>query len=542
VASTFLACLDTKDNLPDCASVKPAIKALRDQYASQISAQGCSSGPVLCTKDIQNCQQQFVVDDTKAGNDNTKACLAGEALGNCLTSIQGRPECGGAQALIDSIRGAYHDQINTQGCAAITRPAQTQCQKDVVACEQTFQTSVQAAPNNAIAQCNAGVVFMACLDNYDHKIECLAAQSAISSMRAIFSKQITSAGCGDGAKPTVTACQGDVLNCVQTFSNAIKVAPNNVDAQCSAGAALTKCFDDKDKAPECAAVKDTIASLRKTFSSQIRTAGCAGNADPSNPKIKCSLDITDCEGTFQTQVQDAGTDIKASCFAGAALTKCFDDKDKAPECAAVKDTIASLRKTFSSQIRTAGCAGNADPSNPKIKCSLDITDCEGTFQTQVQDAGTDIKASCLAGATLESCLKQLEKRPECSSASTTIDQMRDLYKQQIDQTNCVSKAAEDCAIGVQTCSMTFHTNFQAQKNDDGRCKTANTYITCLNGVTCSKSFEAQLSTAVMMTQQMLSNNTASCELVQLHGAATSLTASTVTFLTGLLVVLYARLQ
>ncbi|KAK3796740.1 hypothetical protein RRG08_047353 [Elysia crispata] len=465
-ASAFLSCLDTKDNSPECASVKPAIEALRSTYASQIQALGCNSlgpagsGPLKCSKDIQACQQQFVVDDTKAGNDNTKACQAGEVLGNCLNSIEGKPECGGAKKLIDSLRGSYHDQINTQGCAAIIRPQQTQCQKDVVVCQQTFQAAVKVAPNNAVEQCHAGVVFMACLDKYDHQVECLAAQSAISSMRSIFSKQIAAAGCGDGAKPTVTACQGDVMGCVKGFTDAMKIAGNNVDKQCSAG---------------------------------------------------------------------------------AAMTKCFDEKDKAPECAAVKDTIASLRNTFSSQIRTDGCAGNADPSDPKIKCSLDISDCEETFQTQVNDAGTDVKSQCLAGATLEACLSQVDQNSVCSSSKSSVDALKDFYKQQIDQTTCASKFAEKCAEDVQTCSNTFHTKFNAQTSDDGRCKTSNTYVKCLNGVTCSKSFDKQLTTAVMMVQGMLSNNTSPCDLVKFnpHGAASSLTTPTTTLVMSLLLAMYA---
>ena len=41
-ANAFLACLDTKDNSPDCTSVKSVISNLRSSYASQISALGCS--------------------------------------------------------------------------------------------------------------------------------------------------------------------------------------------------------------------------------------------------------------------------------------------------------------------------------------------------------------------------------------------------------------------------------------------------------------------------------------------------------------------
>ncbi|RUS71510.1 hypothetical protein EGW08_020723, partial [Elysia chlorotica] len=361
VAATFLACLDNKDNSQECSSVKQAIATLRSSYAAQIKALGCSSigpagaGPLKCSKDIQDCQQRFIVDNTKAGDDNTKACQAGEALGNCLFSIETRPECGGAKKIIDSIRGSYHDQINTQGCASIIRPQQTQCQKDVVTCEQTFQNAIKATPNNAVAQCNAGVVFMSCLDQYDHKVECLAAQSAIASMRALFSTQIAAAGCGTGVKPTVTPCQGDVMGCVQAFVDAVKIAGNNVDKQCSAGATLTKCFDDKNKAPECAAVKGTIATLRNTFSSQIRTDGCVGNVDPNDKGVKCSLDITDCEETFQTQVNDAGTDIKSQCSAGATLEACLSQVEQNSDCSGAKKSVDAVKNMYQQQIDQTAC-------------------------------------------------------------------------------------------------------------------------------------------------------------------------------------------
>ncbi|GFS20822.1 hypothetical protein ElyMa_001580300 [Elysia marginata] len=195
-------------------------------------------------------------------------------------------------------------------------------------------------------------------------------------------------------------------------------------------------------------------------------------------------------------------------------------------------------------IASVSGTGNADPNNPKIKCSLDLTDCEESFQTQIKDAGTDIKAQCLSGATFENCLSRIETNSDCSSSKATVETLKGIYKQQIDQAMCSSQKAENCAIGVKTCSNTYHTQFNAQTKDDGRCKVANTYIKCLNGVSCSKSFEQQLTTAVLMVQMDLQNNTATCDLVKFNaggGASSSFTVSTATFVMSLFMVLYARL-
>jgi len=384
---------------------------------SGLSAVPTTPNPQMaCAGRVAACEKEFQMAITDDPNNATMQCLAGSNLENCLGYAELTKDCKGKTATVDALRNTYKKQIDQANCASAPAPSAPPCLGDLNTCERNFINADNAAGNDAQAECRAGKAFMTCLDVQEHKAECSAYQAVIVQQRQTYSVQLINDGCTDGIPPTVSPCQGDVLQCEKTFETAIDMAGHSVTKQCNAGQVFLQCLTDKDNSAECAAVKGMIAQLRQTYAGQIKADGCV----PQARGVDCMPEINKCETNFLDGVTAAGSNVAQACSVGATLENCLKQRENDSNCAPHQTDIDNIRKTYTQQIDQAGCSS---PQN--VACLQGIENCTNWWNSKGQNLNEGDQ--CSTATTYVTCLQSLQ----CPKAyQGQISQIFDLIRQE----------------------------------------------------------------------------------------------------------------
>jgi len=326
------------------------------------------------------------------------------------------------------------------------------------------------------------------------------------------------------------------LSQIQTCNNAYNNAnPNQQDVaiRCQIIDALKLCGQRLQTVPDCSNYQSQIQAMTNTATTAATQFKCATTATAN----RCEQDVNACERAFIVGISDNQNDPGGRCVVSSTLQSCLNARDQDVACLGFKPFIDKLRKTLNSQLSQDNC----DVVNlPKIDCSNDIAQCQNRFLSAVSLAKTDTVKICNAGADFEACLSGREGLAECKGEQSQIQNVRAKYQEQLDQGGCGSAHSKLCVQGIDNCDKTFKSAFPTLTTTSLKCNQANTLISCLNGVSCSASFQGQKQAEMTMLNQNLQG--VSCSLETLTGKAGVVSTSAMTLFLGLLLCVLCYLR
>lgn len=316
-----------------------------------------TSVPYQCNDEAKRCEKEFQMTVQDFSQNATMQCLAGHNLDLCLGNAEITKVCANDTTAIQKLRDQYKLAIDKSGCGHTPIPTPPPCLADDMKCERDFLANLAAAGNDVQQTCNVGLALKTCLDTIDGNSDCAAYKKVIADQRAAYAGQIAADGCSAPAANTLPPCAAEVTACEKNFTVNLAKAGDNAMSKCTVSFKFLSCLNVRDEAPECAASKPAINTLRASYAKQISDAGCKSTGG------QCSYDVSACEDRFLHGLDMAADNAAAQCGVGASLENCLQAREADSACANQTATIKSLRQMYATQINQDGCGNAATASS-----------------------------------------------------------------------------------------------------------------------------------------------------------------------------------